>query len=320
VTAWLAIAIIVGLVLAGLAGVVWVFLGWLGAWRLNIPPSVRPESNFSFTPWEFDVDYETVEFETPDGVLLHGWFLRRPASPRVVIAMHGYRGNKAQILGISSYLWRAGFNVLMFDFRGRGRSGPAAFSMGHWEVEDLRAALDEASARVPGGAVGLLGYSMGGAVALLGGDDRRVGAIVVDSAFPSQRAVLENLAVNDAQRFLRGWVDGRIFLPAIEWWHRRFGKPPFGSIAPEAALPRLHGTPILFIHGTSDRFVPLALAKRLAAAAQGPHETWFVNGAHHCGAYFVDRSAYCARVAAFFSRHLRREVLTHGETREALGR
>ncbi|HUP01887.1 MAG TPA: alpha/beta fold hydrolase [Gemmatimonadota bacterium] len=306
-TAGLAIALAVGLVVGGFAFLGWGLVGWLGAWRLNRPPPSRPEANFTFTPWELGVEFEPVELETADGVALEGWFLPRPSSRRVVVAMHGYRGNKAQILGISSYLWRAGFNVLLFDFRGRGGSQRAPFSMGCWEVEDLVAALEEASARVEDATIGLLGYSVGGAVAILGGSDPRVAAIVVDSSFPSQRAVLESVAARDARRVFGTRLDGRLFLPAVEWWHRRMGKPAFDDIAPEAALPVLEGTPILFIHGTRDGIVPLVLAERLVAAAREPHETWFVNGASHCGAYFLDRETYCTRVAAFFSRHLGRE-------------
>ena len=306
-TTGLSIALAVVLVLGGSAFLLWAVVGWLGALRLNRPPSSRPDANFAFTPWELGLPFEPVVLETADGVSLDGWFLPRPASRRVVVAMHGYRGNKAQILGISSYLWRAGLNVLLFDFRGRGRSERVPISMGCWEVEDLTAALDEATARVEGASIGLLGYSVGGAVAILGGPDPRVGAIVADSAFPSQRAVLQHIAERDARRVFGARLDGQWFLPAVEWWHRRMGKPPFDDIVPEAALPRLAGTPILFIHGTSDGMVPPSLAERLVAAAPEPHEAWLVNGAHHCGAYFLDRETYCARVAAFFQRNLREQ-------------
>lgn len=295
---------VAGLVLAVLAVVVWLVVGKLGAWQLNRLPSGRPEAGFTFTPWELGVDFEPVRFDTADGVRLKGWFLPRPESRRAVVAMHGYRGNKAQILGISSYLWRAGFNVLLFDFRGRGESARASISMGLWEVQDLAAALDEVGRRAPGAAVGLLGYSMGGAVALLGGDDPRVGAIVVDSAFASQRGVIEHVAARDAGRLFGGRLGGRAFVPAVEWWHRRLGKPPFDAISPEAALAGLEDKPLLIIHGALDSVVPEDEARRLAAAAGDSQEVWRVNGASHCGAYFVDREAYCARVATFFGRHL----------------
>jgi dipeptidyl aminopeptidase/acylaminoacyl peptidase len=287
----------------------WALIGWAGAWRLNRHAPRFEDSMFS--PFEMSVDAEDVELTTRDGVTLRGWFLHRPATPRVIVALHGYRGNKTHLLGISSNLWRMGFNVLLFDFRGRGASDPAAISMGLWEVEDLAAALDWVGARVPGASVGILGFSMGAVVALLSADPR-VRAIVADSAFPDQRAVLENAAERDAHRYLRGRIGGHHFLPVMEWWHRRWGKPAFDAIAPERVVGRLAGTPLLFIHGTADRWVPLAQAERLFAAAPQPKDTWIVKGAAHCGAYFADRLAYSARVAAFFDRHLTQRTAADG--------
>jgi alpha-beta hydrolase superfamily lysophospholipase len=304
VTAGFAIAAGVGLGLLALATGLWVLLGWFGAWRINRPPSSRPDANFAFTPWELDLEFSPVHFKTADDVRLHGWFLPRPDSRRVIIVMHGYRGHKAQLLGISSYLWRAGFNVLLFDFRGRGTSDRANISMGLWEQEDLKAALEVADQQVPRAAIGLLGYSMGGVVALMGGSDPRVGAIAVDSAFASQRTMLEHVARQESRQYLRGWLDGRVFLSAVEWWHRRWGKPPFSAIAPESVMPQLTDKPVLVIHGSQDALIPREHAERLVSIAPEKHEVWFVKGAHHCGAYFTDRPAYSARVAAFFNRHL----------------
>jgi dipeptidyl aminopeptidase/acylaminoacyl peptidase len=300
---WIA-ALIVALALA--ATLLWLAIGWLGHWRLNRPVTASRPPDFTFTPWETAAAHEPAEFTTSDGVALHGWFLRHEGGRRVIVVMHGYRGEKSDVLGMSTALWRAGFDVLLFDFRGRGRSSAAPFSMGLWETADLAAALDWVSDRVPAARIGLLGYSMGGVVAILGGTDARVAAIVADSAFGSQREVLAHAAERDARRVFRGWVPGRVFLPAMEWWHRRSGKPGFAEIAPIDRLARLAGTPLLLIHGTRDRWIPLAQARRLIDAAPGPCEAWVVEGAIHCGAYFVDRAAYCERVAAFFTRHLGR--------------
>jgi pimeloyl-ACP methyl ester carboxylesterase len=298
--AWIAgLAVALALVLT----LLWLAIGWVGHWRLNRPPGSTRPTEFTFTPWETDASHEVAEFTTADGVRLHGWFLRREGERRVVVVMHGYRGEKSDVLGMSTALWRAGFSVLLFDFRGRGRSAPAAISMGFWETSDLTAALDWVADRVPDARVGLLGFSMGAVVAILGADER-VRAIVADSVFASQREVLAHAAARDARRFLRGLVPGEAFLPAMEWWHRRSGRPGFDAIAPVRRLAALARTPILLIHGTRDYWIPIDHFQRLAEAAPASTESWIVDGALHCGAYFVDRPGYCARVAAFFEAHL----------------
>jgi hypothetical protein len=43
---------------------------------------------------------------------------------------------------------------------------------------------------------------------------------------------------------------------------------------------------------------------RLYEAAGDPKGLWLVEGAGHCETYFLDREAYCDRVAAFFEEHL----------------
>lgn len=298
---WIATALI-GLAAAGV--LTWLAVGWIGHWRLNRPPGSSRPPEFTFTPWETAATHERVEFPGGDGVTLRGWFLRHEGERRVVVVMHGYRGEMSDVLGMSTALWRAGFGVLLFDFRGRGRSDRAPFTMGLWETADLAGALDWVAGRVAGARVGLLGYSMGAVVALLGGADERVKAIVADSAFGRQRDVLRHAAERDARRVLRGWVPGSVFLPAMEWWHRRSGKPGFDEIAPIERLPALAGTPLLFIHGSRDRWIPEEQARTLLAAAPPESESWLVDGAYHCGAYFVDRAGYCERVADFFGRHL----------------
>ncbi|MGH7558096.1 MAG: alpha/beta hydrolase [Gemmatimonadota bacterium] len=305
VLALLALLLLAGAAIFG----IWLLFGWFGSWRLNRRVLVYPDPSFTFTPWELGAEHEEWEFRTADGIAIRGWFLPRPGTSQTILSLHGYRGHMGQLLGISTNLWRAGFNVLLFDFRGRGRSEPAPISMGLWERRDLEAALDAVGRRIPDARIGLLGFSMGAAVAVLGGNDPRVRAIVLDSCFASQREILEEMAIREAARYLGARVDGRLFLPVMEWWHRRLGKPGFREIAPVDAIGGLD-KPILVIQGTGDVTVPYAHAQRLAAEAAA--DLWLVSGAHHCGAYFVDREAYTKRVTTFFQRHLAEVAETGG--------
>jgi len=62
--------------------------------------------------------------------------------------------------------------------------------------------------------------------------------------------------------------------------------------------------PIFIIHSTGDKIVPYQHAIWLYEAAGEPKELWIVEDVAHCGAYFIDRPAYCRRVADFFARSL----------------
>jgi fermentation-respiration switch protein FrsA (DUF1100 family) len=57
--------------------------------------------------------------------------------------------------------------------------------------------------------------------------------------------------------------------------------------------------PVLVLHGTHDRLVPLEMGKRVAAATPGPVELVVIEGAGHNDTYAVGGLAYRDKVWAF---------------------
>lgn len=277
-----------GAVLAGMLGV-----AAYTAYTIN-GPRRRPAERYQFSPFEVAVEHEAVSFVTEDGITIRGWWFARPATPAVVIGLAGHRGRKADLLGIGSGLWRAGFNVLLFDYRGCGESDPGVQSLAHHELHDARAAVAYAHARLPDARLGVIGYSMGAALAIrLAAEQPTIRAVVADSPFATMRDVI-------AHAYQRRRVPTRPLLDladALTRW--RYGYP-FEAVRPLDVVGRIAPRPLLLIHGTADDVIPVEHARRLYAAAGEPKELWECEGAPHCGAYFVDRPAYVARVAAFF--------------------
>src|SRR5439155_4284294 len=70
--------------------------------------------------------FEDVWFSASDGVKLNGWFYpavqNTPHSQLAVLFCHGNAGNIGDRLGICRALLSTGANVLLFDYRGYGRS------------------------------------------------------------------------------------------------------------------------------------------------------------------------------------------------------
>ena len=291
---------------------------WLAAERVvsamtaPTPPAREPGRGFS--PFETGVRYEDVRIPAEDGSRLPGWlFLAAPDAP-AILACGGYRGRRADLLGISSALWRAGFNVLLFDYRGHGERGPddapSPVTLGYRELADARAALAFLRARRPEAALGVIGFSMGAAVALMvAAREPDVRAVIADSPFTSQRDIvryrLRRAARRAASPLTRPLGDAIVWL-ADRRLRRRLGFG-FAEVQPLRDVSRLT-QPLLLIHGEADREVPVEHSRRLARAAREagvPLETWFVPGSAHCEAYFLDRPTYCERAAAFFRQHLR---------------
>jgi fermentation-respiration switch protein FrsA (DUF1100 family) len=265
-----------------------------------VKPGIR--DTYTFTPFEFAVPFEPVEFTPAHGEhLVHGWFLAHEETTRVIVLCPGFRGQKADLLGIGMHLWREGNNVLLFDYHGHGHGWGAPVTLGFREIDDFLGALDYVQQRVPGAMIGVLGYSMGGAVSIMGTARRpEVRALVADSAFATHWGVVEY----NVKRVLRLPATPFLFL-ADRLLARRAGYH-FREVEPLRDVARIAPRPLLLIHGLGDTIISPQDSQRLYEAAGEPKELWLVEGMEHCCSYFKDRMAYSQRVAAFFATHLGR--------------
>jgi dipeptidyl aminopeptidase/acylaminoacyl peptidase len=267
--------------------------------RLFVPARGEWLDDFLFTPWEFQADYEEVELLTADGVHFGAWFFRQPGSPQVVVVSPGHKGQRQAVLGICVGLWRKGFNVVAYSYRGMPGSDRRRVTMGIDEVNELQAAIAFARRRVKGARIGLLGYSMGAVVSLLGGaGEPSIEAFVLDSPFSDLRRLLEE----NVARVTR--LPGRPLVALTGLLFRLRSGHRLDESSPIAMLAALEPRPLFFIHGGADVTTGVHHSRLLHDHYRGPREIWIVQGAPHTGAYFADRELYVERVAAFFGRHL----------------
>lgn len=257
----------------------------------------RPNLPYTFTPFELGVPAETLAFTAVDGVELTGWWLDAPGSPateeRVVICVHGHRGNKADMLGIGSGLWRAGNTVVMFDLRGCGESGDGPQSLAHTEQRDLEAAVALVRDRRPHASIAVVGFSMGASTAILtAARDPRIEALVLDSPFATMSDVI-------ATAYRRFRLPTGPLLPLANLATRlRYGYT-FAQVRPIDVIAELAPRPILLLHGADDTIIPVSHAHDLFDTAREPKRLQIFDGADHCGGYFSDRPGYIDLVARF---------------------
>jgi uncharacterized protein len=249
---------------------------------------------YFITPYELCVPFGEISFQAEDGVRLRGWWLSRRDTRRVVVGLSGRDGSKDDLIGIGTGLWRAGFNVLLFDFRDRCQSAPARRSVGYYEARDARAAISYAKSRVPGAVTGLAGYSMGASVALLAaaGDDS-IRAVMADSAFASLPGLIRET--------LRRWRLPAFVAQLADLLNRALYGYSLDELRPVERIGAVRGR-ILLIHGTADSLIAVSHAHALRKAAPPGTGLWLCEGAEHCGAYFAGRAAYIDRVVRFFDQ------------------
>jgi fermentation-respiration switch protein FrsA (DUF1100 family) len=268
------------------------------------PPAVLDD--FTFTPFEFQADYEEVELVTADGVSFGAWHFRQPGSPQTVVVSGGHKGQRQNSLGISAALWRKGFNVILYSYRGMPGSDRAPITFGIKEVLELQAVIAFARKRIPNARIGLLGYSMGAVVSLLGAaGEPGVQALVLDSPFSDLRRLL----IANVRHATKLPGSPFVWLAGVMLFMRT--RHRISECSPREVLSSLEPRPLFFIHGGADAITSVNHSRQLYDAYRGPREIWIVQGAPHAGAYFADRPLYVERVAGFFARHLGLDVSGH---------
>jgi hypothetical protein len=220
-------------------------------------------------PAQYRLSFEDVTF-TVDGQRLHGWWLpaTTPSALGSVLHLHGNAANVSNHLPLVAWLPHAGFNVLMFDYRGFGQSEGKPTLGG--VVDDAAGALAALRARrdVDAQRLVVFGQSLGGATALrlLARDNAGIQLAIIDSAFDRYRTIAREAA-----------LDSVVLAPLLP-----LALPllPPEADDPITALATIR-VPLLFVHGTLDHVVRHAHSERLHAAAQAPKQLLLASGAVH---------------------------------------
>jgi len=260
---------------------------------------------YTFTPFEFDLPAEEVTFAPLYGdYKVSGWYIPAPQATTTIILCPGYRGKISDVLGVCAHLWRAGHNILAFEYYGHGAIVGKPVTLGYREMNDFLGAVVCAKQLAPETRLGAVGYSMGAAVAIMAcARSTEIEALVADSAFATHKSAVE-YAVRRTLHLpfvLFDWVTDLLL-----WWRAGYR---FKQVAPLHDIGRIAPRPVLIIHGLKDTIVDPRDAPLLYKAAGDPKELWLLPETEHCGAYFSDRSAYVNKLTAFFDLYLKKTRL-----------
>jgi uncharacterized protein len=272
--------------------IVLAFLIFVSAWGFYI--SIRPPKiHSSITPRDLRMEYENVSFKTADGLTLRGWHIpAKKPTHKTVILLHGYPADKGNILPPLAFL-HDDFNLLLFDFRYLGESEGSYSTVGVKEVEDLLAAIGFLKSRAIT-EVGVWGFSMGGAVALMAIEKApEIRAVVAESSYAS-------LAEMALQLFSVPVVNYPIAY-LIGLWAKLLLGIDLRDASPAERI-RNSAIPILITHSSADAVIPFSQAKSLQQAlGNNPRaKFWFSEEFAH-GQLAAD---YQSRVRNFFKGNL----------------
>lgn len=234
-----------------------------------------PERELVGSPAHLGLDYEEVHFPASDGVKLHGWYV--PGERDITwIWFHGNAGNiSLRLENLALLNQRLGVNILLFDYRGYGRSEGDISEKGTYR--DAMGALEYLLARgdVDPDKIVYYGRSLGSAVAVwLAGQHAPLG-LILESPFSSVRDMAKAAYPGlPLYLLIRTRYDSLSLMPGIS-------------------------SPVLILHGDQDDIVPISQARKLYEAAREPKSFYTITGAAHNDTYITGGEPYFDALQAF---------------------
>lgn len=211
--------------------------------------------------WKLPANAEDVWFTNADGVKLNGWFIRaKTQAVGTVLYCHGNGGNLTNVGWLAGDLAAYGLEVLIFDYRGYGRSEGSVPSESELYA-DADAAYDFLTKErgVRPERLAIYGLSLGTTAAIDLASRRKCGALVVEAGL-SSASDMASVAV-----------------PWLPTWLHWVGRNRFESARKIANVK----CPVLVAHGTDDEVIPVEQGRKLFAAAPEPKKLMIVKGGHH---------------------------------------
>lgn len=201
-----------------------------------------------------------------------------PGIPRrgTVFLLHGYGLNQDSMLPWAFWLGERGWQSVLVDLRGHGRSTGATVSFGPVEATDLETLLDHliVQHRAPGPVIAL-GVSYGAALALRWtASDPRLDSAIAIAPYDRLDAAVENLRSDFASWLPRAWVRQAVrHLPAV----LELPQAELDTRTPMSRCP----VPALLLAGGNDRIAPVSEVERLHNLASPGSRLWVLDGSNH---------------------------------------
>jgi len=238
-----------------------------------------PERILSANPGSIGLDYESVSFETSDGVKLSGWFVPSESARGVILFCHGNAGNISHRLESIQIFHQLRLDTFIFDYRGFGQSEGKPTEQGTYKDAEAawRYLIEER--QVNPNEVIVFGRSLGGAVASWLAESHTPGALILESTFTS---------LHDIAATLYPYLPVRLLL--------RF------EYNTAEHLGRVN-CPVLIVHSRDDEIMPFSHGWRLFEMAKEPKKFLEITGAHNEG-FITSGKCYEQGLNAFISEYI----------------
>jgi uncharacterized protein len=230
--------------------------------RLEFMATYNPEPYVPGPNWALPPNGEEVWVKVANGDRVHGWFLRARERPAVatVLHCHGNGGNLSSVVGVAQELTARGFDTMIFDYRGYGRSeGRLTDEWGLYA--DAEAFYNHLvhDRGVRAEKIALYGQSLGTTAAIDLASRLPCGALIVESGLSSASDM------------------GVVSFPWLPRQLHFLAKNRFESARKISSVK----CPALIAHATNDPVIPVEQGRKLYESARDPKRLVIVEGGEH---------------------------------------
>lgn len=238
-----------------------------------------------------------VSIKSFDGLTLYGKYYKYSEDAPIELMFHGYRGNaERDLCGGVQRCFALGRSCLIVDQRTAGKSGGRVITFGIKESRDCLSWVDYIIEKInPNAKIIITGISMGAAtVTIAAGESlpKNVIAALADCGYTSPKAIIKKV-IKDLK------MPPNLMYPFIKLGARIFGGFDLEKYSPIEAMKKCT-IPIIFIHGTTDDFVPYEMSvENFNACTHKCKKMVTVEGAGHGLAYLKDTDGYFKGIREF---------------------
>jgi pimeloyl-ACP methyl ester carboxylesterase len=275
--------------------VVYTGLSIFGAWKtMDIPRLPLTDS-----PASRGLIYRDISFKSrDDGVLLKGWYLPGSGDSVLLIVNGGYQNRvdeNADTLGLAAGMVGKGYNVMLFDLRGRGESEGEGQALSNIE-KDIGGAVDYIKGRGYGPEnIYLMGFCSGAASSCIFASRESPGSLILDGCFFDVPTMVARQAADfGIPEFLVRWfMPGLLFMTGLLY--------DYDIVNPVDVVADID-CPILFIHEENDVYIRQEEVRRLYQISNNPaNEFWEIGGVEHSRSYRNLSEEYIKKVDDFLA-------------------
>ncbi len=243
--------------------------------RLIYYPNV-PSRNLGPSPDSIGLAFESINITTEDNVRLHGWYVPARERRGVVLFCHGNAGNISHRLESLNLFNHLSLDVLIFDYRGYGRSEGKVSEQGTYRDGEAVWRYLTKERGVASDEIIVFGRSLGAAIATYVASEHGPAGLIVESGFVS----VPNMAAE-----LYPWLPAR--------WLTRI-------IYPNNEYLQRISSPVLIIHSRDDELIPFNHGRELFDLARQPKSFLELRGSHNDG-FLISGQHYIEGLDSFIT-------------------